>query len=108
MRFALLFVTSLVLTPFAAFAHPDHDDGEEEQSIEQTARDAVIRLITQAKLSASWTRARIVGTHARRVRGAAQTVVTFRNDAEKLAAKRSFHVVLSGNGEVISAGHVLK
>jgi hypothetical protein len=99
---------AMIASP-AARAHPDHDeDDAPDPTPEQTARASVIRLITQAKLPASWTGATLVSTKQRTVKGLRQTVFTFRNPAEPSPARQSLFVVLSDKYAFLSADHVLK
>lgn len=94
--------------PFAAaHAHPDHDADEPmEQTAEQVAKAHVIRMVTQAKLAPSWSKAAADPTQTRRVRGQAQSVIPFRNPAEP-QPRRVLYVVVA-NGAVVSAEHALR
>ncbi|MGS1016120.1 DUF6488 family protein [Allosphingosinicella humi] len=101
-------VAGAVASP--ALAHPSHDAKPEQASrkpIAQTAQDQVIRLVSQAKLDASWSSAKAIKSEKRTVKGAEQWVVTFRNDAAA-PEKRLLHVVLADGGTFISAGHTLR
>ena len=103
MRIALIALAAFALHAGPALAHPDHDDEEHEaRTPQQTARDNVIRLVSQAKLPASWSRATVAGTRERTSRGQRQTIVTFRNDAESDPARKLFHVVLTTDGQLVS------
>lgn len=116
MRFSILIFAAAAAFTAPAMAHPEHDDIRTPASParelrapaspEQEARGSVMRLISQTKLSASWGKAKLVGTKARVRNGANQTVVTFRNDAERNKARRTLYVVLA-NGNVVSTGHKL-
>ena len=103
------FALALTILPVtAAIAHPDHDmDEPEDRSVEQLAKDHVIKLVSQAKLPASWAKAKPQPTQNRRVRGRPQSVVAFRNDAEP-QARRLFYVVLASDGAVVSADYILR
>ena len=109
MRLKILTLAALAVLATPVMAHPDHDDGGEEVKVtpERAARMSVIRLISQAKLPASWSKATVVGTKERNKRGVQQTIVTFQNPAEKDKARQLLHVILNGDGELISAEHVL-
>lgn len=109
MRTAIIFLTLAAAAASAspAIAHPEHDQVRAPVSPAQEARATVIRMITQSKLPASWARATVVETKARLRNGADQTVVTFRNDAEKRKARRMLYVVVA-NGSVVSTGHTLR
>lgn len=108
MRILTLTFAAFALLSSPVLAHPDHDD-EEEVSVtpERAARMQVVRLISQAKLAASWNKATLVGTKSRNKRGVQQTIVTFRNPAEANKSRQLLHVILNGDGELISAEHVL-
>jgi hypothetical protein len=109
MRIPAIILSALLIHAAPVLAHPDHDD--EEQIVrppQVVANDHIVRLISQAKLPASWAKAHVESTRQRTVGGASQTVVTFVNPAEKSAARRKLHVVLDGHGNVIAADHVLK
>ncbi|MFZ5703828.1 MAG: DUF6488 family protein [Pseudomonadota bacterium] len=109
MRIVILIAASLTFQAAPALAHPDHDmDSEAPRPAAMIARDHVVRLISQAKLPASWSKATVESSKQRNVKGVSQTVVTFQNAAEKDAAKRSFHVVVGRDGDIVSADHVLK
>jgi hypothetical protein len=107
LRIAIIALCGFALSASPAFAHADHDV-QAPRSIQQVARDNVVRLVSQAKLPSSWSRATVEGTRDRTSRGARQVVVTFRNNAERSAAKRLLHVVLAADGGFVSADHVLK
>ncbi|KKW90225.1 DUF6488 family protein [Sphingobium sp. SA2] len=102
MRIALIALAAFALHAAPALAHPDHDDEEHEaRTPQQTARDNVVRLISQAKLPASWSKATVAGTRERTSQGQRQTIVTFRNEAEPNAARKLFHVVLTAGGQFV-------
>lgn len=108
MRFVLITLSALAILAGPAMAHPDHEDGEvEDVSPEQAARNSIVRLITQAKLPASWTKATLVQTKLRTVKGLRQTVLTFRNAAETNKARQTLYVVLDSKGDFISADHTI-
>jgi hypothetical protein len=91
-----------------AIAHPDHEEARpQRRPIGELARESVVRLVTQAKLPATWTRARVVGTNARQKNGAQQFVVTFQNDAERNRARRTLYVLMTPTGDFISANYRL-
>lgn len=102
--FALAATAATTANPI--FAHPEHDEVRAPASPEQLARVAVMRQITQSKLPASWGKATVVDSKARVRKGTRQTVVTFRNDAERMKARRKLYVVVA-NGDVISTGYKL-
>lgn len=108
MRTGLIALTLFAALATPAVAHPDHDEDEPEHVDPAQARSAVIRLITQARLDASWTKAVIVAQKDRQVKGAQQTVFTFRNSAERNKAKQTLYVILNGYGSLVSAEHVLR
>lgn len=114
MRFSLLCLSALAALASPALtgalsAHPDHDEDEApDMTPEQTGRAAIIRMISQTKLPVSWTKATLVSNKLRTVKGLRQTVLTFRNPAETVAAKQTLFVLLDDHYEFLSADHVLK
>ena len=92
-----------------AFAHPDPYDDEYERAptVQELAKEAVVKLIAQAKLPASWSNSRVVGTTTRMRSGAEQLVVTFQNDLIRDRTKRTLYVILTRGGTFISANHRL-
>lgn len=108
MRLALAAFAALGLGVAApAVAHPDHESRPQRRPIGELARESVVRLVTQAKLPATWTRARVVGTNARQKNGAQQLVVTFQNDAERNRSRRTLYVLMTPTGDFISANYRL-
>jgi len=102
-------IGALFLSASPVLAHPDHDINEEpDLTPEQTARASIVRLITQAKLPATWTKAELVSSKQRTVKGLRQTVLTFRNPTEKVAARQTLFVLLDNKYQFLSADHVLK
>lgn len=114
MRFSLICLSALAalgspMMTGPSLAHPDHDEDEApDMSPEEAGRAGIIRLISQAKLPVSWTKATLVSNKLRRVKGLRQTVLTFRNPAEGNAAKQSLFVLLDDHGQFLSADHALK
>lgn len=101
MKHALFAVAALCAAPAAA--HPDHDEPRPAvQTPEQAARHHVIRLVSQSKLPATWSKAQAQPVKTRTVAGVAQNVVTYTNPAEP-AARRTLHVVMGADGSLISA-----
>lgn len=106
MRNILLPLAALALTTGPAMAHPDHDADEGQvRPISQVARDALVRLVSQAKLPATWSRAALVGSRETTVNGRRQTIVTFRNDAEKDPAKKLYDVAVTADGQFVSGNY---
>jgi len=101
---------SLAISAVPAFAHPEDDLGSRYTrgpTTEELAQQAIVKLVAQAKLPASWTNARVVRSALRTKNGAEQNVVTFQNDAISQPAKRMLYVIMSTGGEFISANHKL-
>jgi hypothetical protein len=93
-----------------AIAHPGgHDDQyrSERWPITEIAQESVVKLVTQAKLPVSWSKAKFVKSELRTRAGAQQWVVTFQNLAERNRAKRMLYVIMSTEGTFISANHRL-
>lgn len=101
---------SVAISASPAFAHPEDEHGSRYQrgpTTEELAQQAVVKLVTQTKLPASWTTARQVKSALRMKNGKQQMVVTFRNDAVRQAAKRMLFVIMTTDGEFVSANHKL-
>ena len=110
MRNLLVALTALATVARPALAHPEHDEmpqRAERKPMAETARDAVIKLVTQAKLSSSWSKAKATQTEARMIGGTQSWVVTFDNPAINTAAKRKLYVVLTKSGDFASAAHTV-
>jgi hypothetical protein len=110
MRNILVALAALVTVASPALAHPQHDEmpqRTERKPIAETAKDAVVRLVTQAKLPSSWSKATATQTEARMIGGTQSWVVTFENPAIKYAAKRKLYVVLTKSGDFVSAANSL-
>ncbi|ASK89642.1 DUF6488 family protein [Sphingorhabdus sp. SMR4y] len=108
MRNLLVALTALATVAGPALGHPRHDEmpqGAERKPMAETAKDAVIKLVTQAKLPSSWSKAKAIQTEARMIGGTQSWVVTFDNPAIKSAATRKLYVVLTKSGEFVSAAH---
>lgn len=110
MRFTVLAFAAIASFATPAMAHPE-GHGAKQQSerrpVAEVAQGAVIKLVTQAKLPASWAKARAVKQHLRTRNGAQQWVITFENKAERRRAKRLLHVVVTTDGKFVSANHKL-
>lgn len=99
---------AILATP--VIAHPEDEHGgryERGPTSTELAQQAVVKLVTQAKLPASWTSARVVRSVARTRKGAEQLVVTFQNNAIRQPAKRKLYVIMSSEGRFVSANHKL-
>jgi hypothetical protein len=111
MRLALVALAAAVGSLTApAIAHPGgHADEYQPQRrpITEIAQESVVKLVTQAKLPASWSKAKIVKSELRTRAGAQQWVVTFQNLAERNRAQRVLYVILRTDGTFISANHRL-
>jgi hypothetical protein len=111
MRLALVALAAAVGSLTApAIAHPGgHDDQyrSERRPITEIAQESVVKLVTQAKLPVSWSKAKVVKSELRTRAGAQQWVVTFQNLAERNRAKRVLYVIMSTDGTFISANHRL-
>jgi hypothetical protein len=111
MRIALLAVAAaLGSLSLPAVAHPGgHDDESRPQRrpIAELAQESVVKLVTQAKLPASWAKVKPRKSEIRTKNGGQQWVVTFENPAERNRAKRMLYVIMSTEGSFISANHKL-
>ena len=110
MRFAILAFAALASFTAPALAHPEgHDDQfrVERRPVAELAQEAVVKLVTQAKLPASWAKAKSTKLDLRTKNGAEQWVVTFENKAERRRARRLLYVLMTRDGDFISANHKL-
>ncbi len=110
MRIAILaFAAALGAFANPAVAHPD-SHGEyvpQRRPISEMALDSVVKLVTQAKLSATWAKAKPLKSEMRTKNGVQQWVVTFRNPSERIRAKRTLYVIMRDDGTFVSANHRL-
>lgn len=111
MRIAFVALAAAAVSLTApAMAHPGGHDDEyrpQRRPIAELAQESVVRLVTQAKLPASWSKAKLVKSELRNRGGAQQWLVTFHNPAEGNRAKRVLYVLMSTDGTFISANHRL-
>ena len=108
MRFAIIAFAAIASFSAPAVAHPEHEEFQaERRPIGELAQDAVVKLVTQAKLPASWSKARQIKRNVRTKNGAQQWVITFENKAERRRAKRHLYVLMTSDGDFISANHKL-
>ena len=110
MRFAILAFAAISTFTAPAMAHPEGHDQEyqtERRPVSEVAQEAVVKLVTQAKLPASWAKAKTIKQDLRTRNGTPQWVITFENKAERRRAKRLLHVLVTTDGEFISANHKL-
>ena len=122
MKKLILAFAAISLLPTPALAHPE-DEGNSwmrrfgfglsrvepppRPSMSELARDAVIKLVSQAKLPATWSTATLDKLSARTKNGQSQYVVTFKNTAVRNKAKATLYVLLDSDGNFISANHRL-
>ncbi len=107
MRHLILILAALGASA-PAIAHPDGHDQQYravQRTVPQMAQDAVVKLVIQAKLPASWTKAEPIKSVVRTRKGVEQWVVTFENKAERRRGKRLLHVVMTPGGDFVSANH---
>lgn len=114
MRIGILIISAAGLAATPALAHPGGHDDEQfraprivQKSIPEKAQEAVVKLVTQAKLPASWSNVQPLTTQRRAKKGVQQWVVTFRNNAIRNAARRTLYVIMTEDGTFISANHRL-
>ncbi len=110
MRLAFLALAALTVVGTPVAAHPDGHDNQysaERRPIAEIAKDSVVKLVTQAKLAASWSKAASTGSQMRTKNGAEQWVITFGNKATRVRAKQRLYVPMTPDGEFISANHKL-
>ena len=99
----LLFSIALLATFVTpALAHPEHEEMPRpsvRKPMAEIAKGEVIKLVTQAKLPASWSSAKAIKTDTQVIGGTRRWVVLFQNPAIKSASKRTLYVVLAQNGD---------
>jgi hypothetical protein len=107
MRLALIALISAAGLAAPALAHPEGHDMFQDQRrpVVSYAREAVVRLITQSRLPASWSSATVTGPDIRTVNGAQQWVYVFENSAVQNPAQRKLYVLMAPDGTFISASH---
>jgi hypothetical protein len=107
-----LAITAVALASMSAqaIAHPEgHGEYPMPAALPVTAlaQQAVARLVTEDKLPASWTKAKLLGRELRTKDGVLQWVVIFQNEAERKRTRRMLYVLMSQSGSFISADHEL-
>jgi hypothetical protein len=106
-----ILISAAILVTFAspALAHPEHEDMPRTFAPKpkaEVAKSEIIKLVTQAKLDASWSMAPATKTETRVIGGMQRWIVTFQNAAIKSPAKRTLYVVLAQNGDLVSHSYV--
>jgi hypothetical protein len=110
MRKVLISIAILTTMAAPVVAHPEHDEMPRRTAPKpkaEVAKAEIIRLVTQAKLDASWSKATATKTDTRVIGGAQRWIVTFNNPAIKAVAKRTLYVVLAQNGDYVSHSHAV-
>lgn len=102
-----ILLSAAVIATFASplVAHPEHENMPRRvapKPMGEVAKSEVIKLVTQAKLPASWSSAKATNTQNKTISGATRWVVTFQNPAIKSASKRTLYIVLAQNGDFVS------
>ena len=108
MRIFILVSAAVASLSAPALAHPEgHEEPvrSERRPVSELAQDAVVKLITQGKLPASWSKATQTKRDLRSRNGKQPWVVTFLNKSEPRRAKRTLYVLMTPDGEFISANH---
>ena len=103
----LIAFAATLMSATGALAHGDHDD-QAERSVEQVARDNVVKLVTKGQLAPSWSKAKVLSVTSRMRGGARQDVVTLRNNAEVQASRKTLFIVLAADRGLISSSHKLQ
>lgn len=98
---------SMAIVAAPALAHPEgeHDYRPQRKPVAELAKDAVVKLVTQSKLPASWAKVDASKSDLRTTDGKAQWVVLFENAQIKSASKRKLYVIMNSAGEFVSASH---
>lgn len=105
MRKILLSVAVLATFASPAVAHPEHDEMPlpvVRKPMAEVAKSEVIKLVTQAKLPASWSSSTATNTQSKVIGGATRWVITFQNPAIRTAANRTLFIVLAQNGDLVA------
>jgi hypothetical protein len=105
--FIALAVAATAATPAFAHPEPDFDTQPRRPPITDLAKQAVIKLVSQAKLPATWSNATVAKLDLRMKNGVDQWVVTFSNPAIRNPAQRVLYVLMTREGEFISANYRL-
>lgn len=110
MRLAVLVLAAFGTLATPVVAHPTGHDNDEPQRrpVSQLAQNAVVKLVTQGKLPASWAKAKLIKEDARTKDGATQWVMVFQNNAVRTRSKRLLYVLMTPGGDFISANHRLR
>lgn len=100
-------ISAAILATFASpvLAHPEHDEMPRptvRKPMAEVAKTEVIKLVTQAKLPASWSSTTATNTQSKVIGGATRWVVTFQNPAIRTAANRTLFIVLAQNGDFVT------
>lgn len=104
MRNILLSVAVLATLSSPALAHPEHDEMPRRvapKPMAEVGKSEVIKLVTQAKLAASWSSTTATNTESKVIGGITRTVVTFPNPAIKKASMRTLYIVLAQSGDFV-------
>lgn len=106
-----ILLSAAILATFAspALAHPEHEEMPRlavRKPMAEVAKSEVIKLVTKAKLPASWSSAKAIKTETKIINGTQRWVVTFQNPAIKSASKRTLYVVLAQNGDLVTTSNV--
>lgn len=110
MRLAYLALIAMTFVPAQVTAHPEGHDVQERvqpRPVAEIAKASIVKLVTQAKLPASWSQAQLIGNRTRTRNGVDQLVITFENRAIRKQSKRRLYVLMTPGGEFISANHKL-
>ena len=108
MRLVAIALFAFACSTVPALAHPEGHEMEKRQQprpIAEVAHESVVKLVAQAKLPASWSKARPIKSEMRMKGTAQQWVVTFENKAERTRAKQRLYVLMTPDGQFISANH---
>lgn len=100
-------VVSMASVAMPAMAHPEDEDYDRPQRkpIAQLAQDAVVKLVTQSKLPASWAKIDATTTKLQANGGASRWIVIFDNDQIRKSSERKLYVTMTGSGEFVSASY---
>lgn len=105
--FVALVAVSVAGMAAPAVAHPEGHDYEQPQRkpVREYAKDAVVKLVTQSKLPASW--AKVEASDAKTVMAGSEMrwIVTFANPAIKKTSQRKLYVTVTSAGDFVSASH---
>lgn len=105
--FGAIAAISMIAVAAPAAAHPEgeYDARPQRKPIAQLAQDAIVKLVTQSKLPASWAKIEATSSKLRTDDGTNRWVVIFDNKQIRKASERKLYVTMTASGEFVSANY---